>query len=102
MPSRQKIGRLNAESFCVGALSYARIEEDYRKNRLTRYITTFRRTKDGNYRRDDEVHRLKIFSRHDVTEWLRKIGFRVKTRRAYGAYNLGTRQSVFICRKPRS
>ncbi len=80
----------------------ARIEEDYRKNRLTRYITTFRGTKEGNYRRDEEVHRLTVFSRRDVTEWLRKIGFRVKTRRAYGTYKLGTRQSVFICRKPNS
>ena len=83
------------EWFC-----YARIEEDFRKKQLTRYITTFRRTKGGNYRRDEEVHQLKIFSRTEVTGWLRKIGFRARTYRAYGDYKLGKRQSVFVCRKP--
>jgi len=80
----------------------ARIEEDFRKNQLTRNITTFRRMKNGSYRRDEEVHRLKIFSRAEVASWLRKIGFRVRTCRGYGEYQLGARQSVFICRKPRS
>jgi SAM-dependent methyltransferase len=87
--------KLAEDWFC-----HARIEEDYRKNELRRYITTFRRTNDGHYRRDKEVHRLKVFSRDEVTKWLRKIGFRVRTRRAYGAYKLALRQSVFICRKP--
>ena len=83
-------------------LCYARIEEDFRKNALTRYITTFRKMKNGAYRRDEEVHRLKVFSRVEVTDWLRKIGFRVQTRRGYGSYELGKRQTVFICRKPNS
>jgi hypothetical protein len=51
------------------------------------------------YRRDEEVHRLKVFSRAEVTAWLRKIGFRVRTHRGYGDYQLGPRQSVFVCRK---
>lgn len=79
---------------------HARIEEDHRKNQLTRDITTFRLLPDGNYRRDHEVHRLKIFSRAEVVDWLRKIGFRVRTKRGYGEYQLGPRQSVFLCRKP--
>ena len=79
---------------------YARIEEDFRKNTLTRTITTFRRMTNGQYRRGEEVHRLKIFSRVEVTQWLRQIGFRVRTRRGYGNYKLGPRQAVFICRKP--
>ncbi len=80
----------------------ARIEEDYRENQLTRFITTFRLCQDGQYRRREEVHRLKVFSRVEVVGWLRKIGFRVRTKRGYGDYQLGTRQSVFICRKPES
>jgi SAM-dependent methyltransferase len=78
----------------------ARIEEDYRENQLTRFITTFRLCQDGQYRRSDEIHRLKVFSRVEVVSWLRKIGFRVRTRRGYGDYQLGPRQSVFICTKP--
>lgn len=92
----QEHHKVTEDWFC-----YARIEEDFRKHRLTRYITTFRRMNDGNYRRYDEVHRLMVFRRVEVTKWLRKIGFRVQTRCAYGPYKLGTRQSVFICRKPR-
>ena len=79
---------------------YARIEEDYGKKQITRYITTFRRKKGELYRRHEEVHRLKVFSRAEVAGWLRKIGFRVHTYRSYGDYRLGPRQSVFVCRKP--
>ncbi|TWU07222.1 dTDP-3-amino-3,4,6-trideoxy-alpha-D-glucopyranose [Symmachiella macrocystis] len=78
----------------------AHIEEDFRKNLLTRHITTFRRQKDGKYHRDTEVHRLKVFSRSDVSAWLRATGFRVRTKTAYGTYQLSKRQSIFICRKP--
>lgn len=67
---------------------------------LVRYITTFRRNTDGSYRRDEEVHRLRLISRNDMTLWLRKIGFRVKTSASYGSYKLGPNQSVFVCRKP--
>lgn len=83
------------EWFC-----HARIEENHRTQELTRYITTFRLQKDGSYRRSEEVHRLQVFLRAEVTEWLRKVGFRVRTKSGYGAYQLGPRQSVFICRKP--
>ena len=101
-PANQTIAPRDHHRVAKDWFCYARIEEDFRKNRLTRHIITFRRMKNGNYRRNDEVHRLMVFSRVVVTEWLRKIGFRVKTCRAYGAYKLGTRQSVFICRKPKS
>ena len=79
---------------------HARIEENPVKRSLIRYITTFRRLRNDNYRRNEEVHRLKIFPRAEVAKWLRNIGFRVRTKRGYGAYQLGNCQSVFICRKP--
>jgi SAM-dependent methyltransferase len=88
--------KASAEWFC-----HARIEEDFRRNQLTRHITTFRKLKNGKYRRDEEVHRLKVFSKAEVTCWLRAIGFHVRTRRDYGTHQLGPRQSVFVCRKPR-
>ena len=80
---------------------YARIEENHLTNRLTRHITTFRLLKGGNYRRNQEIHRLKVFSRAEMSKWLRQVGFRVQTKRGYGNYRLGPRQSVFICRKPK-
>ena len=79
---------------------YARVEEDHRRNSITRQITSFRRMKDGTYRRDEETHRLKVFPRSVVALWLRNIGFRVRTFGGYGDYKLGPRQSVFVCRKP--
>jgi SAM-dependent methyltransferase len=79
---------------------HAHIEEDCTGS-LIRTITTYRKTKAGLFRRDDEVHRLKTFSQAQIAEWLRKIGFRVRTRRGYGPYRLGPRQAVFVCRKPK-
>lgn len=75
---------------------YARIEED--ANHLVRHITTFRRSGDR-FRRDQETHRLKLFSKSQTLEWLRATGFRVRTFRGYGDYQLGARQSVFVCLK---
>ena len=81
-------------------LCYARIVED--PSQLTRHITTFRRVGKDRYRRDEETHRLKLFSQAQVSNWLRATGFRVRNRRAYGTYRLKARQSIFICRKPRA
>jgi SAM-dependent methyltransferase len=86
--------RTSKEWFC-----HSRAEES-QKGELVRYITTFRRNAEGLYRRDEEVHRLKLFPRSEMTLWLRKIGFRVKTSSSYGGYKLGPYQSVFICCKP--
>jgi SAM-dependent methyltransferase len=87
--------RAAKEWFC-----HTRIEEDSRTGELVRFITTFRQTKAGQYRRNEEIHRLKLFPRAEMAKWLRAIGFRVQIRRSYGSYQLGPRQSVFICRKP--
>ncbi len=89
--------QMSEDWFC-----HARVEEDHRKKQLTRFITTFLCLENGKYRREEEVHRLKVFSRAEIAEWLRNIGFRVRTKRGYGIYQLGPRQSVFICRKPES
>lgn len=84
--------RSDQDWFC-----HARIEED--QHSLTRTITTFRRTKGDNFHRDEETHRLKLFSKTQMLEWLRSTGFKVRTYRGYGDYQLGLRQSVFVCRK---
>ena len=87
--------RSDRDWFC-----HCRTEENYRTNSMIRYITTFKRVGKINFRKNDEIHRLKVYSRAVVSTWLREIGFRVRTRRAYGDYELSKNQSVFICRKP--
>lgn len=78
----------------------ARIEEDGAKNMLVRHITTFFKVGD-NYRRRNELHRLKVYSKSEMLRWLRETGFRVRTYRQYGEYRLADRQSAYVARKPR-
>ncbi|MEM7316701.1 MAG: class I SAM-dependent methyltransferase, partial [Planctomycetota bacterium] len=76
---------------------HALIEEDSKQ--LVRHITTFRKV-GKHFRREQETHRLKLYSKQKMLEWLRNVGFRVRAYRGYGAYVLTKRQSVFVCRKP--
>lgn len=69
--------------------------------RLVRQITTFRQ-RGKSYRRGAERRQLQLYSRRDMLQWLREIGFRVRTQSGYGKYQLGPRQIVFIARKPRT
>ena len=74
-------------------------EEDLRRMRLTRRIVTFR--KDGErYRRDDELHRQRLFKATDMTSELRRAGFRVRTSRCYGQFQLPPARMAFVARKP--
>jgi SAM-dependent methyltransferase len=77
----------------------ATAEEDARAGILTRRITSFRRVGDL-YRRDHEVHRLRLIHRSEILESLRAIGFRVRTLRAYGAFSLPPGLVGFLARKP--
>jgi SAM-dependent methyltransferase len=74
------------------------IEEDGEANTILRDITTFRKV-GRTYRRSHEVHRLAVYSKTQYLDWLRNLGFRVRTYRAYGDYRLAERQSVYIARK---
>lgn len=78
----------------------ARIEEDGAKNSLTRHITTFFKV-GTNYRRRDELHKLKVYSKGDMIRWLRETGFRVRTYPRYGEYRLAERQSAYVARRRR-
>lgn len=72
--------------------------EDPQTGLLTRDITTFR--KDGDrYRRDHEVHRLRLLPRALIEEWLRELRFEVQTLTAYGALSLLTGVAGFLARK---
>jgi SAM-dependent methyltransferase len=74
-------------------------EEDPELGTLTRRITSFRRVGD-NYRRDDEVHRLRLYDAEDLARELRRAGFQVRTMRSYGEYRLPKAHAAFVARKP--
>ncbi|MEX2115236.1 MAG: class I SAM-dependent methyltransferase [Pirellulales bacterium] len=82
-PGREPTGQRQAyrEGSDWACLFEAR--EDSQARSLTRRISTFRRV--GTlYRRDDEVHRLRLYDRQEMTAALREAGFRVRTVRDYG------------------
>jgi SAM-dependent methyltransferase len=73
-------------------------EEDGRGRVLTRRITSFRKV--GRlYRRDHEVHRLRLYQRSEVAMELRRIGFRVRFLRGYGSLVFRRQQIGFLAQK---
>jgi hypothetical protein len=75
------------------------VEEDRQHGLLTRTITSFRRV--GTlYRREHEVHRLRLFDRSELVGQLRDLGFRVRTLRGYGAQRFPRGWVGFVARKP--
>lgn len=73
--------------------------EDRRRQLLTREITSFRKVGEL-WRRDDELHRVRLYTRADVARHLRDAGFRVRTRRHYGKLALAPGVHAFLARKP--
>ncbi len=76
------------------------VDEDTRTNRLTRRITSFRKVGEL-YTRDEEVHRLQLYSRSEVAKELREVGFRVRFVRAYGNQPMIKGCVGFVARKPK-
>lgn len=73
-------------------------EEDPESMTLTRRITSFRKQGDD-YRRDDEVHRLRLYERSWLVGELRSAGFRVRTVKAYGDLAFPPGYLGFVARK---
>jgi SAM-dependent methyltransferase len=75
-------------------------EEDPEHRFLTRRITSFRKV--GKlYRREHEVHRLRLYRRAELAGRLREIGFRVSTVSGYGALRFERGWFGLLARKPR-
>ena len=72
--------------------------EDPRQMTFTRNIITFRKIGED-YRRDDEIHRQRLYKAADVAKELRRVGFQVRVRRSYGSYALPQAHAAFIARK---
>lgn len=97
----QVSGHLPVRSFTLAdgwAVLLAK-QEDRDGHRLTRQITTFRRS-GKHYRRTDEVHELHLYQAGELAVILRRIGFRVRMRRSYGAFQLPPAHMGLMARKP--
>jgi SAM-dependent methyltransferase len=73
-------------------------EEQRRRRRLTRRITSFRRVGEL-YRRDHEVHHLRLYSRTELATMLRDQGFRVRTLSGFGRLRFVKGHVGFLARK---
>ncbi len=99
------VGRIPAGKFRTysetddWACLYEGIEQAERKT-LERHITTFVREGET-FRRAKELHRLKLYDRDELVESLEKIGFRVRTLKAYGEWKFPPGWLGFACVKPR-
>ncbi len=74
-------------------------EEDAQEHTLTRRITTFRKAGQL-YRRDDEVHRLRLYDRDKLLKRLRKVGFRTHLAHSYGKTKFPPGYVGFVAAKP--
>ena len=74
------------------------VEEDRRRGVLTRSMTTFRRVGEL-YRRDEEVHRQRLYRASDLASELRAIGFRARILRGYGSYRFPPGLAGILARK---
>jgi len=74
-------------------------EEDAEQGTLTRRIVSFRKVGE-HYRRDDEVHRVRLYDPSELSAELRRVGFGVRTMSAYGRHPLSESHVAFVARKP--
>jgi hypothetical protein len=73
--------------------------EDHAARTLERRITVFRRV-DGDYRRSDELHRLRLYEVPAVLDALEVAGFEARRLGAYGsAVHFGRGHSGFLATK---
>ncbi len=73
--------------------------EDREHRTMTRRIVSFRKVGE-HYRRDGEVHRVRLYAPKEVEDKLGRAGFEVGTMRAYGRYPLTENHAAFVARKP--
>lgn len=77
------------------------IEENVDHATLDRHITSFRKVGDS-YKRDDEIHQVRLYTGTQLTAVLKALGFTVSVSRGYGKYTLSDAHSVVIAKKPGS
>lgn len=73
--------------------------EDRERGTMERRIVSFRKVGE-HYRRDEEVHRVRLYDPEEVEAKLGWAGFEVTTMHAYGDYPLGESHAAFVARRP--
>ncbi len=73
-------------------------KEDKKRNELERRIVIFNKV-NHHYKRQEEIHRVKLYKKETLLEILIRTGFRCRHYRSYGRYKLRNNQSVFVCTK---
>ncbi len=74
-------------------------EEDPARGTMERRIVSFRKVGE-HYRRDGEVHRVRLYGRDEIEAMLGRAGFEVTTMIAYGDLPLGQNHAAFVARRP--
>lgn len=96
----EPIGRGTTQGFKEGEdwiVLYEK-EEDREQKKLTRRIIAL--TKAGNYyKRDEEIHHVRLYEASEITEKLNKVGFQVQIKNNYGKFQLSKGHTVFIASK---
>src|SRR5918995_3278749 len=75
------------------------LEEDAGRGTMERRIVSFRKVGE-HYRRDEEVHRVRVYAPEELSAELLLVGFQARTMRAYGNYLLAGGHVAFFARKP--
>jgi SAM-dependent methyltransferase len=75
------------------------LEEDAERGTMERRIVSFRKVGE-HYRRDEEVHRVRLYDPPGVSAELEGTGFGVRTMRSYGGLPLSEGHAAFVARKP--
>ncbi|MEJ2194879.1 MAG: class I SAM-dependent methyltransferase [Ignavibacteriaceae bacterium] len=78
--------------------NYKSKKENKSKKELERRIITFYKNKNG-YKRNEEVHKIKLFRTAKIIRILQNIGFDTKFYRSYGNYKLRKNQTVIVSKK---
>jgi SAM-dependent methyltransferase len=75
------------------------LEEDAGRGTMERRIVSFRKV-GSHYRRNEEVHRVRLYEPPQLFAALEKAGFLVRTMRSYGDFSLEEGHTAFVARKP--
>ncbi len=65
---------------------------------MERRIVSFRKPGE-HYRREDEVHRVRLYEPEEVAGGLERAGFEVRTMGSYGGHPLGENHAAFVARR---
>jgi len=99
----QMLPGITTRNFTEGEDWIVLVEKQEEQAVLIRRIITLRKLKEHqekHYRRDDEVHRLRLHEATEVAEQLHQVGFQVQIMRRYGDYDLPKAHAAFVACKP--